>query len=560
MSLIPSSCADDRPRRRDRRSHRRRAGAVVAVAALSVTPPALAGAPGSPVTTALSGAALPGANGLAIDRAGDLVVANAAGSRITVVDPRDGSVVDTLTAASAGVTYPDDVAVGPDGSVYWTEFTVGDVVRRSPSGRVRTVAELGPGVNPIAFGPDGRLFVAECFLGDALYEIDPDGRTRPRLVAEGIGGGCAANGMDFGPDGRLYAPQPTLARIVAIDVDDGQVEVVTEGLGPAAFAVKVGPDGTLYAVDTGLLREIDIDTGRVTRVTPLGFLADNLVVDDDGRVFVSSLTDASVVEVGRDGSQRVVSRGGLVLPQGLDVPPDDSTLLVATGNAVTPFSLPSLTAGPTVATGAPFTAASVRSSGEDWVSAAPLERTVRLFRPSDGTSVPVVSDLSFPLDVVPFGDSWLVADAGAGEVVQVSRVTPEDRAVVTRRARVPGGLAVDGGDVWVSDVRRGRVLQIIDDHDVLRRPIVVARGLKGPQGIDTAGTGGLVVVEAAAGRVSRIDLDTGRRRTLVTGLTPANPAPDGQPTDGLHFGVATAGDGTVWVSDPLANRVLRVSH
>ncbi|MGL5927401.1 MAG: hypothetical protein ACRCY8_00560, partial [Dermatophilaceae bacterium] len=270
------------------------------------------------VTAVVRGAALPGANGLAFDRRGGLVVANGSGSRITTIDPQSGRVLRTLTAAGSEVTYPDDVAVGPDGSLYWTELFTGEVVRRAASGQVMVVARIGEGLNPVAVSPEGRVFVATCFPGDSILEIDPRGVRAPRPVLESVGAGCAANGMDIGADGRLYAPQPALGRIVAVDVDTGALEVIAEDLGPALFGVDVAPDGAVFAVDTGALKRVDAATREVTTVARLGFLADNVAVDDTGRPFVSSLTDAAVVEVRPDGSQRVVSRGGVVTPQGLD--------------------------------------------------------------------------------------------------------------------------------------------------------------------------------------------------------------------------------------------------
>ena len=59
------------------------------------------------------------------------------------------------------------------------------------------MASLPPGPNPITFSDDGRLFVALCFVGDSLYEVDPEGIEAPRLIAENLVG-CALNGMDWG--------------------------------------------------------------------------------------------------------------------------------------------------------------------------------------------------------------------------------------------------------------------------------------------------------------------------------------------------------------------------
>ncbi|MGL5909622.1 MAG: hypothetical protein ACRCZP_06450, partial [Phycicoccus sp.] len=66
----------------------------------AVTAPAPGTAEGATVTTFLDGAALPGANGMAFDRQGRLLVVNAAANRISAIDPDDGTVVEQLTPRS----------------------------------------------------------------------------------------------------------------------------------------------------------------------------------------------------------------------------------------------------------------------------------------------------------------------------------------------------------------------------------------------------------------------------------------------------------------------------
>ena len=46
---------------------------------------------------------------------------------------------------------------------------------------------VAPGVNPIAVAADGRVFVALAFLGDALYELDPESGGAAAVAGRRIG-------------------------------------------------------------------------------------------------------------------------------------------------------------------------------------------------------------------------------------------------------------------------------------------------------------------------------------------------------------------------------------
>jgi sugar lactone lactonase YvrE len=83
---------------------------------------------------------------------------------------------------------------------------------------------------------------------------------------------------------------------------------------------------------------------------------------------------------------------------------------------------------------------------------------------------------------------------------------------------VPAGLAATDDDLWVGDWATGRVLQLVADGQPLARPRVVAEHLAAPEGLAVGPDGSLLVVESGAGRLSRIDLRTGRVSTVADGL------------------------------------------
>jgi sugar lactone lactonase YvrE len=108
-----------------------------------------------------------GANGIRFDANDLLYIASLKGNEIFAMDPSTGVVLKRI-GFKEGVKTPDDLAFGPDGSLYWTSFDTGKVCRISPEG-LRSEQMLAPGVNPIAFSHDGRLFVSVAYRGDVLF-------------------------------------------------------------------------------------------------------------------------------------------------------------------------------------------------------------------------------------------------------------------------------------------------------------------------------------------------------------------------------------------------------
>ena len=226
-------------------------------------------------------------NGLAVDKGGRLLVASVWGQQITAVDGSTGQVLQRYGPVVDGVQLgtPDDVAVGPDGSIYYTDIMGGTVGRISADGHL-TKQPVATFNNPIAFNDAGRLFVAQAFQGDCLYEVDPALVKPPAMIL--CGSGAAGfpdqlNGFDFGPDGMLYAPRPALGQIVRIDIATKAVTVVASDLGGNPSSVEFDAGGHLYAsLGQGPVVRVDIETGAVTNVTTLPFGLDNMVLRRSG--------------------------------------------------------------------------------------------------------------------------------------------------------------------------------------------------------------------------------------------------------------------------------------
>jgi sugar lactone lactonase YvrE len=234
-----------------------------------------------------------GANGIAFDANNVLYIASLRGNEIVIADASTGMILKRL-GIEQGVETPDDLAFGPDGSLYWTSFDTGKVCRLSPQG-LRSEQMLAPGVNPIAFSDDGRLFVAVSYRGDVLFQLDPLLRHTPRVIVRDLGW---LNGMVWGSDGYLYAPVWSKGQVVRIDVNSGEAVVVADGFSKPA-AVKFDSRGCLHLVDyeTGKVWRINIQTGGKQELIQLSPYLDNLAFDSRDRLFVSHAEEGNVYEI-----------------------------------------------------------------------------------------------------------------------------------------------------------------------------------------------------------------------------------------------------------------------
>ena len=114
---------------------------------------------------------------------------------------------------------------------------------------------------------------------------------------------------------------------------------------------------------------------------------------------------------------------------------------------------------------------------------------------------------------------------------------------------MPVGLAANGGDLWVTDYAQGKVFQIPSS-------VPVASELDGPEGLAYyPADGSLLVVEANAGRLSKIDPTTGEKIILADGLELGNVFVPGVP---LIDGVAVGPSGTIYVTSNKANVLYRI--
>ena len=522
--------------------------AVVSLLALVALPAAPAAAAPSAEEIRLLERAAPitGANGLVFDGDDRLYVGSVGGREIVKMDPNSGRILARF-GADRGFEGADDVALGPDGAIYYTALFTGEVGKIGHDGSHSTVATLPLGVNPITFSDDGRLFVGLAFLGDALYEVDPTGVDPPRLINTGLG----LNGFDWWA-GHLYAPRMLTGTAVKIDVETGNSQMVASGFS-FPTAVDFDPAGRMYVLDSGAgeVVRVDPDTGHKTVVATLDGDPDNMAFDSRGRLFVSDNSAGSVVQVLRNGGIRPVSPGGLAGPLGLAVLGSGRGETVYAADIFRLFGIDgrtgrtrleveaSITGGGGLAL--PMTAG---AHGSDLVLSSWFGAAVQVYDPVSGQVEAHCPDPAAPLNAIGFGDDIIVSELGTGSVVALDETCA--RTTVTSLP-VPTGLATDGEDLWVADWALGMAFQIADDGEFIA-PMPVASGLAGPEGLAVSPDGGLLVVESFLHRVSHIDLGTGAVTPLVEGLALGASGPPTMPPTWTFDGIAAGPSGAVYVS------------
>lgn len=538
-------------------------GAAVAVTAA----PDNAARPAYTVKALVKGAPIHGANGLAFDAGDRLHVASVMGPEIVVMDPRNGRILERY-GPDAGVRNPDDLAFGPDGSLYWTDLGTGEVGRRQPDGTV-TKQFVGMGVNPITFSEDGRLFVAQAFFGDGLYELDPDLQAPPIAIIADSGRPpfpAQLNGMDFGPDGLLYAPQPWLGRIVAIDVDNASLTVVAEGLAAPA-AVDFDSQGNLYAAMnlTGEIVRMDRATGAFTVIAKVPPAVDNMAFDSADGLFVSQAESGAVYEILPGGQPRVVSPGGLILPGGVAVVPDrkaGESLYVADlwslvridglSGKVEDIDHQSYRPGGMIAP------ASAAADGSNIIVTSFLQGAVQVWDPVADTVLEHHDEFLAPLNAIRFQGDLVVADLGTGSVIRRNADTGQQTILAAAGFVIPLGLAATDDDLWIGDWITGIIWQVIADGELLGAPIRVTSGLAQPEGLAVDVDGSLLVVEAGRGRLTRVDPATGTQSVVAGDLALGAAAPGGLPPTWMLNGVAVGGSGDIYVTGDLGSVVYRL--
>jgi len=444
---------------------------------------------------------LRGANGLAcFERR--VAVAEALGNRVVLLSA-DAALEPV--ELPAGLSGPDDLLRDSVGALVVTATRSGEVWRRAPGGGWSKLASDLPGVNAVAQTTDGRLFVSTCAPGGELYEISATGGT-PRRIASGLG---CADAMVADGAGTLVAPLVDRGSVVRISVDHGSSTTIASGLA-APKAVRRAPDGSLVVLEaaSGVIRSLGnggpID-GRGATIAQLDPGLDDFVVCGESVVVSNFLTGEIVQFKPWPASPRVLEPPGLAAPSGLVATGDD--VLVSDGVSIRRLregGVRVLVATVVDPVPPPFSLA-LAPGGLAWTT-VPHHGEVHRVDLAARTSEKVVGGLDWPTSIVAGLHGAIVADAGAGRIVEIG---PEGSTrVLASGLAEPLAVAVRGGQILTIEPEGGRLLGFREGTP----PALVASGLAEPVGLASDARGRIFIAEARTGYVIRMDADGSRTR------------------------------------------------
>jgi sugar lactone lactonase YvrE len=526
--------------------------ACILIAALGCAkPPADAS---QPVRILANGASISGANGMGFGPDGSLYVASVFGSELVVLNPETGEIKRRITE---GVKNPDDIAFSSDGSFYWTSILSGEVTGMRSDGSLVVAARLTPGTNPITFSSDDRLFVSQCFFDDKLYEIDPLGVEKPRLLSDRLGPHCGLNGMDWGPDNRLYGPRWFRGEVVSFDVDT--LEMRTEATDfEVPAAVKFDSRGRLHVLDTaaGTVVRVEGDERKIIAQFQPGL--DNLAFDQSDHLFVSSFIDGSVTRVDADGSHTQIAPSGMAMPGGLALRNGERgpEVVVADFQSIHGYDA---TSGESTfvnrnvfSVGEMGSVTNIAADGANLILTSWLDGTVKIWDPANQKVIESHSGLIGPVSAIRYAGRIFVAEHGQGRIIALNAKGNRKSETIMSGMHAPTGLAVKNGGLFVTDRITGKLMRVAQNGSPI--PVdVIASGLSSPEGL-AATKQGFVIVEGDTGRVVGVNA-LGETRTITT-LPAGTAAPTKQQPPSMIFnGIAVSPDGVMFATGE-ADRVL----
>ncbi len=411
------------------------------------------------------------------------------------------------------VFIPDDITSDDNGNLYVTGTTpiVGEVYRIDRNGKKTVIARGLAAPNGIEFNKrTGRLFVTECFQGNRIYEIDPTGVKKPKILVEKniI---PVPEGFDFDPDTNdLIIPDLATGKILRVHPDKGKITTVAEGL-VAPIALVIGRDKMIYVPSlTGVVYKVSLDGKVIERIAQLPPGLDNCAMTENGRLFVTNYWHATIYEVATDGSGEFTQlfSGGPNLP--LVIVVKDSKILLA--DAIMIRTVTQGTYMPTrlnawAVQGMPLPLSLADGPAGEVIWTDCIHGAVAMGNPDAGEFKVIAGKLQQPMAALmdPQGLRVFVAEYKTGQIVVVN-VKAGTKAVLAKGLEGPIALTMIGDTLYVAEARAGRISTV--NPATGEKEVFLSSMVGKPCALGNDRDDNLFILDGAAQRLLKVNTDT----------------------------------------------------
>ncbi len=476
--------------------------------------------------------------GIALDTAGNLYIADLGNARIRLLTPHGtittlaggGAInpvrVSNLPATSANLNSPRNVAVGPHGIVYFSDFG-GQQVYSVQNGTLTAVAgtgtagyagDGGPAVQALlnypaglAINGNGNLFIADSSNNCVREVVGGVIRTFTNVPAP-VAVALDRSGILY-VAGLNYLGSPALTSVLTTNANDLLIDPAGDVFYSSGHVVQdiTYRGSTIVVAGNGL--GLAFGDGGVAISARLN-APEAVAVDSSGTIYIADSANNKIRSVAKDGTIGTIVGNGdpaiLDSPSGLAIDAEDNLYIADTGNGRV------------------------------------------LWRSPSGALTTVFSNLKNPFAVaVDTTGKVYAADRGNGRIVALS---PSGVLSLIANVADPIALALDPrGNLYVSDNSQNAVLEIPPGGS----PATLWQGEAAPAGLAADTKGNVFFAEAAANQILEITA-TGGVATIAGAGTPGFSGDGGSALAAqltAPIGLALDAAGHLYVADSGNNRI-----